>query len=288
MPSSKVEGSGTVPVERERMIPARDGTPLQATSIGDSTDSVIVMAGAMAVPRRFYRRFARFMAEVGHQVITFDYRGVGARPAELRRSSARARDWAMSDLPGVLDWVHADLDPSKLFIVGHSFGGQVAGLLEDASRVDGMVTVSSQSGYWRLQGAEQKWMVLMHSYLTMPLAAASLGYLPWGWFGGANVPGGVAKEWAGWCRNPSYILGDSTLPIERYARFPAPVLAYSVEDDTWGTKRSVDAMMSAYPDLERRHLEPSRFGLETLGHMGTFRAPAHGLWREIAGWIAER
>ena len=110
--------------------------------------------------------------------------------------------------------------------------------------------------------------------------------MPWSWVSSAeDLPKHVALEWSGWCRNRNYLLGDDTLPLDRYQRFDAPVLAYSFDDDNWGTARAVDAMMSAYPNLERRHAVPTDYGLEAIGHFGYFRPQAKALWSEGLAWL---
>ncbi len=158
--------------------------------------------------------------------------------------------------------------------------------MPDPSLVDGMVTTSAQSAYWRLQGGAQKLAVLFHTYITIPALSRLFGFLPWGkLFGGVDVPRKIALEWARWSRNPRYLLGDESLPLHRYQRFTAPVLAYSIDDDNWGTPQAVDALMSAYPDVEFRHLVPSAYGLETIGHMGFFRKGSEALWEETIGWM---
>ena len=86
---------------------------------------------------------------------------------------------------------------------------------------------------------------------------------------------------------PNYLLDDHTVPVERYQQFSAPVLAYSIDDDQWGTARSVDAMMKAYANLERRHLQPDEAGLPSIGHFGYFRPNARHLWTDIAAWFAQ-
>jgi predicted alpha/beta hydrolase len=112
--------------------------------------------------------------------------------------------------------------------------------------------------------------------------------MPWGVLGsGEDLPKNAALEWAAWCRNPRYVLGDSTLPLDRYRGFTAPVLAYSFGDDKWGTPRSVDAMMNAYPNVERRHLEPAEVGLPHIGHVGFFRPAAQHLWSDTISWLDE-
>lgn len=271
------------------MIPARDGHALSGALYRSDGESrgVVVINAAIAVPQRFYRHFAEGLAEAGFTAVTYDYRGVGAsRPERLRGFPATARDWALLDMAGVVDWVGAELDPERLFFVGHSLGGQVAGLLDNSSSIHGMATMSAQSGHWRLQGDEQRLVVLLHTWVTLPLLSRLFGYMPWGLLGsGEDLPKHAALEWAGWCRHRRYILGDPTLPLDRYQKFTAPVLAYSFGDDKWGTARSVDFMMRAYPNVERRHVEPADFDLDAIGHVGFFRPASQRLWLDLVDWF---
>ncbi|MEP3245744.1 MAG: alpha/beta fold hydrolase [Sneathiella sp.] len=272
-------------IEADFTLPANDGYTLAATlyEAEPASHRVVVINSATAVPRQFYTTFARYLVREGFSVVTYDYRGIGgSRPKKMRGFSARIRDWALEDMTGVLNWVRANKNPEKLHLIGHSFGGQTAGLLEKADDIDSMLTLSSQSGYWRLQGGEQKFTVLIHTWFTMPLITSLLGYIP---FGGQQLPGKVAREWAGWCRNRLYLLGDKTLPLERFKAFTAPVLAYSIDDDKWGTARSVDAMMGAYPNMKRRHIAAADQGLKSLGHFGFFRRNAEPFWADVSAWL---
>jgi predicted alpha/beta hydrolase len=255
--------------------------------VRDGASRVVVINAAVAIAARFYRHFATGLSKSGYTAVTWDYRGIGASKTErLRGFTATVRDWIFSDMAGVVDWVGAELNPDRIFFIGHSLGGQVAGLLDNSSAIGGMVTMSAQSGHWRLQGAEQKLVVLLHTFVTLPLLSRLFGYMPWGLVGsGENLPKDAALEWAGWCRNRRYILGDETLPLERYGQFTAPVLAYSFGDDKWGTPRSVDAMMQAYPNVERRHVDPGHFDLPRIGHVGYFRPDSHRLWMDTIDWF---
>jgi len=271
-------------------IKARDGFELAATLFippDNPSNTWVTINSATATPRRFYQPFATYLAGRGWGVVTYDYRGIGdSKPNGLKGFSARARDWALLDMAGVLDWLAGEKTPARIFHVGHSYGGQTAGLLPNAGLISAMVTSSAQSGYWRLQGGNQKLAVALHVHLTMPLTARLLGYVPWSWFSKAeDLPKGVAQEWAKWCRDPKYLLGDPTLPLAGFADFAAPVLAYSFTDDDWGTAKAVDAMMKAYPKLDRRHVSPRDAGLESLGHFGFFRKNAAQLWHEAADWL---
>lgn len=248
---------------------------------------VVIVCSATAVARQYYRHYASALAAAGYAAVSFDYRGIGgSRPSTLRGMRVRMRDWGLQDMASVIDWALENGEHKNVFLVGHSVGGQVAGLLDNGAAVKAMLTVSAQSGHWRLQGGAQVWSVAFHVHVTFPLLVAIIGYMPWSWFGSAeDLPGGVASEWAHWCRDRNYLMGDESLPLQRYQAFCAPVLAYSVDDDTWGTATSVDAMMAAYPNVERRHLLPTEHGLSQLGHFGYFRKRSETVWQEGIEWL---
>ena len=283
----------SAPTQSEAVsIPAADGFALSATRYepaANPTRTLVVVNSATAVPQRYYRAFATFLAEQGYTAITYDYRGIGgSRPRSLRGFKAGARDWALLDMAGVIDWAYTTYRPERLFAIGHSYGGQTTGLLPNSDRIDALVTSSSQSGYWRLQGGNQKVSVALHVHITLPLLATLFGYVPWSRFSSAeDLPREFALEWAAWCRRPGYLLDDRTLPLERFAQFRAPVLALSFADDTWGTRQAVDAMMRAYPRVSRRHIVPAEVGLRAIGHFGFFRSQSAALWPEIIAWLEQ-
>jgi predicted alpha/beta hydrolase len=269
-------------------VETADGYSLAATVYkARGSDTVVLINSATAVPRHFYRRFAEHVQRHGWTAVTYDYRGIGdSRPLSLRGFKATMRDWAFLDMTAMVEWVQRDLSPDRLFAIGHSFGGQTLGMIENASSIDAMVGVSAQSGYWGAQGGDEPTRIRFMVTVAIPLLARIAGYLPWSWFGaGEDLPKGVALEWARWCRSPNYLLDDAELPLERFRTFNAPVLAYSIDDDVWGTARSVDDMMRAYPNVTRRHIRPSDFKLKKLQHMGFFRDGSQEIWLETLSWL---
>lgn len=226
------------------------------------------------------------MQKLGVTVLTYDYRGIGASaPTRLKGFEAHVSDWGLRDIPAALDYATTTFQTDKIFMLGHSAGGQQAGMITDPDRIDAMATVSAQSGYWRLQGGAEKLKIWLYVYVLIPVLTRIFGYLPWRWFGGEDLPYHVALEWAAWCRDPLYLRGDKSLPLERFDAFQAPVLAYSIDDDDWGTAGAVQAMMSAYPNVEYHHLVPSDVGIDQLGHVGFFRQGSEALWDDLYKWF---
>ncbi|MDJ0622244.1 MAG: alpha/beta fold hydrolase [Desulfocapsaceae bacterium] len=274
-------------------IPAQDDYLLAANLYSPSLHPnkiIAVISSATAVPQRYYKMFALYLVRRGYTVVTYDYRGIGgSRPDTLKVFAARARDWALLDMAGVIEWAAETHTDYTLVHIGHSYGGQTPGLLPNADHIAAMISLSSQSGYWLLQGGMQKAIVAFHAYITLPLLSVIFGYMPWSKIGTAeDLPKNVALEWAGWCRKPGYLLDDESLPLQRYTEFRAPVLAYSFADDNWGTRKAVDAMMNAYPNVTRRHVVPADVGLKKLGHFGFFRPSAKQLWQDAIDWLEEQ
>jgi predicted alpha/beta hydrolase len=271
----------------ERRIDARGFALAASVFEQPGSDTAVLVNAATGVPRQFYKYFATYLRDHGWTTITWDYRGIGeSAPPSLRGFDARMRDWALIDMSSVIDWLSSEFGPRRLFSVGHSFGGQGIGMIETPQRITAMVGVSAQSGYWGVQGGAEKYRACFAVTFLIPVLTRLFGYFPWSTFAaGEDLPRGVALEWARWCRNRDYLLGDETLPLERYQAFDAPVLAFSIEDDDWGTPRAVDDMMRAYANVARRHLVPADYGLDKLGHMGFFRKGSEAIWDEVIAWL---
>ena len=293
-------GVRDVPGEGERdeavLIAARDGFPLAATlhrakRSGHETGGrrVVVVAPATGVARTFYRRFARFMAGRGFDVVTFDYRGIGgSRIGSLRGFRATMSEWAEQDQAGVLDYAKGALGATDLTLVGHSFGGQAVGLIPNADLIDKFVGVGAQLGDLRLYPAPAR-----HAYTALmagliPVTTGALGFWPMSLVGGEDLPRGVAREWARWCLSPGYYAGDVGSPFrERLATFKAPTRLYSFDDDRYAPAAAVDALaalLSSAP-VERCHLQPEDYG-GRLGHFSFFRPRFESsLWFDVVRFL---
>ena len=63
-----------------------------------SASAIVIVNPATGVLARYYHRYAKFLAEHGFEVITYDYRGIGeSRPEDLRRCGFRWSEWGTKD-----------------------------------------------------------------------------------------------------------------------------------------------------------------------------------------------
>lgn len=276
--------------ETQRTIEARDGTPLAATVTAPTIDTggpSVLLNSAMAVPRKIYAPFARFLAARGATVVTYDYRGIGeSRPDRLRGYPARLRDWAERDAAGVCDWLVAERPGARLLGFGHSFGGQAYALMSDNDRFARITLLASQGGYWRLLGPRERWRVYALLGGVLPAAAFAFGYIPAKRYKfGEDIPAGVLAEWRRWCFMPNYFYDDPTLNAAASAvRVRAPVTAFGVSDDGLATAEGIGLLLSGFTGaaIERHTLTPAQAGTQKLGHFGFFRAENQKtLWPQV-------
>ena len=272
-------------------IAARDGFELGATlyepdAAAGEPRALVLIAPATGVLRRLYQPFATFLAGEGFRVLTWDWRGTGdSRPASLRGFAATMTDWATLDFAGVLDWAAAHAERRALLAVGHSFGGQALGLVagDGGNALAGAVTVAAQSGYWGRWPSPKRYYYAGIWYVLVPMFTTLYGYFPSRLLGfGEDLPSGVARQWARWCRSREY-LGD----WRGHERFAAPILALSFADDPYAPAAAVDALHEHYAaaQVERRHLRPQEADVARIGHFGFFKPGVPQLWREVSGWM---
>lgn len=254
--------------------------------------ATLLLAGAMGVRQDFYEPLARFLAESGIHVLTFDYRGMGAsRDGSLRGFRADVTTWAQSDLDAMLREARAMGPGLPAFALGHSLGGQLFGSVPEGARLDAFVTVTAGTGWYR-HNDRMAWQVRFFWFVAIPLLTPLFGYFP-----GkrlrmvGDLPAGVARQWRRWALHPEYLLGEGEAMRGRFDAVRAPVLGFSFEDDAIITKPAVDQLHGFYRNarVERRHLAPADAGRRRIGHFGYFQPESRdNLWRDTLAWLKER
>jgi predicted alpha/beta hydrolase len=280
---------------REIAIPADDGCVLAATLFEPAVPApgmpLVAIAAGAGIARRFYARFAAYIAGRGATALTFDYRAVGgSRREPIRRSRVRMRDWCVLDVPGVLAWAAHTYPDRPLHWVGHSMGGFATGLAHNNGLIARQLSVASLEGYWARMAVPERYRVLVMMGGLGPLIVRAAGYMPGRLLGGEDMPGPAFLEWRKWCMSPGFLFDDTTL-AERanFARLTAPLRAVQVSDDTWATEAAVDAITARYTASRERtswRVTPAEAGVARIGHFGFFRPEVRDtLWKPAAEWL---
>jgi predicted alpha/beta hydrolase len=283
--------------ERAVEIICRDGVRLGghfwAAASAPACGAVVVNA-ATGVLARYYHRYARFLARHGFDVLTYDYRGIGAsRPPSLRGCKYRWRDWGELDFDAALRFLQGEAKDGPLLAVGHSIGGFLPGFAESAFLLSRILTVGAQYAYWRDYAADRRRGLFLKWHVAMPALTALCGYFPGrrlGWL--EDLPAGVANEWS--FRRARMELSHPAERrdevLSRFAAVTAPILAVSVSDDEFGTPEAVRRGLGYYRGARKDQvlLAPGDLGLPAVGHFSLFHARhEHGFWKDSLLWLRQ-
>ncbi len=251
----------------------------------------VVIGGAMGVRQDYYASFAQWLAQQGFRVTTFDYRGHGdSLVGPMREVRADLFDWAR-DYEAVIAAARVALPGQPLYLLGHSLGAQLPGLLRNPGQVDGLLSVAAGSGYWRDNAPRLKRMVPYFWWVLVPLATRLYGYFPGRKLRKVgDLPAGVILQWRRWCLNPTYSVGAEGPEVaQRYGAVRFPVLALSMSDDELMTLRGTHALVNLYSNAPTRveRIAPQDVKALRIGHFGFFREQfRQSLWPRAVADLA--
>lgn len=276
------------------VIDCVDGVRLHGhrwAALGLRQHGVIIINPATGVRASYYHRYAQFLSEHGFEVLTYDYRGIGAsRPASLRHSQICWRDWGEKDFEAVLRFTYeqSGLSPQ---VIGHSIGGFLPGLAPSNILVSRMLTVGAQFAWWGDYQRSQRLQLFFKWHVVMPALTALFGYFPGkrlGWL--EDLPKGVANEWS--LRRsrfersyPEPLRGEV---LNTLSSFRAPILAVAVSDDPLATERAIRRALSYYSaaDAQFIMISPDDYHCARIGHFDLFHDRHRlGFWQQSIGWL---
>ena len=277
-------------------IVCADGFPLHGHVWlpDEAAHGTVIVNPATGVLARYYHRYACFLAEAGFAVITYDYRGIGlSRPARLRGSGIRWRDWGERDFEAVVRFARARDPEGSLCVVGHSIGGFLIGFAESAPTIDRILTIGAQYAYWRDYAAARRLRLFARWHIVMPVLTRLYGYFPGkklGWL--EDLPAGVADEWS-FRRarmETSYPAAERAAILARFAAVRAPILALAMTDDEYATEAALRRTLGYYSGSQRRMalLAPFVLGHESVGHFAPFHSDfSTTLWQGTLAWLRD-
>jgi predicted alpha/beta hydrolase len=211
--------------------------------------------------------------------MTFDYRGMGdsrppAQAASLRGFDADLFSWAR-DYDSAIDALHERAPGVPLYLIGHSLGAQLPGLLRNRVNIAGLLSIAAGSGYWRDNAPQLKRSVLYFWHALVPVATTLFGYFPGKRLRKVgDLPRGVILQWRRWCLDPRYHVGAEGAAVrEQFEQVRFPVVALSIADDELMTERGTHVLVECYANAPRRveRIAPSDVKVNRIGHFGFFR-----------------
>jgi predicted alpha/beta hydrolase len=270
---------------------ALDGYPLTATFYPAASEEFIVLAGATAVPRGFYRRFAVYAQSRGINVVITDYRGIGdSKPKSLRGFEMEYADWSRHDLGAAVQWAS---ERGRVWIAGHSLGGHALGQLPNPALVQAAYVCGAGAGWHGWMPRPERYRTWFFWNVMGPVATRILGYMPMSMLGaGEDIPMGVYRDWKYWCGFPHYFFDDpkARAITDKFLNVKFPVAAAVSTDDLWAPPVSRDAFFKGFRSarVDRIDFTANDLSVKQIGHMGYFRVqPGAALWPKMLNWFEQ-
>lgn len=284
------------------VITCQDGTRLQGHFLPAAASHSpqhqapvlpVLICPATGVKQQFYLRFASWLSAQGHDVMVFDYRGIGlSRQGPLKHSRATLAEWGQQDQVAAIEWLLGRTRQAQVLIVGHSAGGQMMGLLPNHHRVARVVGVATSTGWFKGMRPAFRFKARLGLRFLVPVGALFKGYAPTSAVGlGEDLPAAVARQWGQWCAAGGYatnaVKGRPALDFHAHVRMPITV--FHASDDDIATPATVADLLRTFPQARKqvRHIQARDHGLKGIGHIDWFRQSHQTLWPLLAQALHE-
>lgn len=243
-----------------------------------SPNGAILLNPGLGIPKEFYQDYATYLATKGYVCLVYDYRGIAESGKNVSDpKKINLRNWGLIDMVATIDYLHKKYPTQKVYFIGHSIGGQVAGLVKNHHLVERFIFVATTHGYWPLFNFPLNLFSAFMWYLHIPIAANLFGYMPPSLtYRGIRMAKGVALEWAAWSRKKDYIAHffGKSIPANFYKKITQDIDVIRFEDDPIAIPKTVQAMMAYYPNasINIHSFDPKKMGIKRVGHSGYFSA----------------
>lgn len=257
----------------------------------DYVKGAVMIAPATGIKREFYHHFAVWLAEHGYGVITYDNQGIGdSLKGSIKLCPASLVSWGEIDQTAILERLKKEFPNQKYHLIGHSAGGQLIGLMENAHDLTSVFNYACSSGSLRNMKGPYKLKAHFFMYAFIPTNNIILGYTNTPAINmGEKLPKKVAQQWSEWCRGSGYIqmaLGKY-VHNHHYYDLEIPTMWVNATDDDIAVEKNIVEMIQVFKKIsvERKTLIPKEEGFSDIGHMKFFSRSRRELWRNALRWL---
>ncbi len=272
------------------------GGVLYSARAGGEPRRAVVLHGGGGIPAQRYQRFARFVANSGTPVLTYDFRGIGlSRPMSLRRFRSVIEDWAEYDCAAGIGWLRERYPRAELVGIAHSLGALLVGGAQNSSQQARLVLIGAHTGYFGDYHPLYRLPMAAMWHGLMPVLTRLVGYFPGRRLGlGDDIPAGAALQWASRRASNLRPVGASAAAertrrlLDRCAALARPALVIRISDDAFATEAGMRRFLACYPKLTPQYVlyTPADAGVRRIGHFGYFsRRVGLALWPALSAWL---
>jgi len=278
--------------ENDLTISCKDGFELKGTIFQPAAiKSAVLIAPATGIKRQFYSAFANYLSENGFAVLTFDNRGIGQSiQGSINSGNASLSNWGLLDMTAALQYLKDEFPTKDYHLIGHSAGGQLVGLMENAKDLKSMFNFGSSSG--SLKYSKYPFRLKSSFWLNfyIPVSNLLFGHTKSQWVGmGEPLPKNVGREWTRWCSGKGYVNVDlgSRIKEHLYDELELNSMWVHATEDDIANYENVKDMIRVYSKINAEivSISPEEQGFKDIGHMKFFSKKKRKLWELAVDWL---
>lgn len=202
---------------------------------------VLVIYPAFGVKATYYKPFAQKLTQKGITVVTADLRGHGLSSVRPDAKNNYGFLAMINDLKEVSDYLKQENLKSKIYILGHSLGGQAASLAvaKYLHNFAGLVMIGSPNVYYKGWSGFHYYRRKVGLNL-LPAIGQIVAMLPKFKIGGYYTTQKQMQEWGHTGKTGNFkVIGDELDYEKAMTAVTLPVFAIDIEDDLMAPKAAI-------------------------------------------------
>ena len=261
--------------EQTTTIQLKNNTSLDITIFKAKVSNapVLIIYPAFGVVAAYYQRFATQLSEKGITVVTVDLHGHGLSSVRPSKQNNYGFLEMLEDLKAVSDYLRQATPQSKVYILGHSLGGQTASLAvaKYPNKFAGLATIGSPNVYFKgWSGVHYYRRKILVGLL--PIFGRIISFLPMVKIGGYYTTPKQIKEWGYTGKTGKFkVIGDNLDYEKAMKAVTIPVLAIDIEGDLMAPQKAIF-------NLYQKFKNTSALSTYTLTKVATSSKLSHINW----------
>lgn len=277
--------------QEQRSIYLPDNTTLYFTLFSSNmpTNPILVIYPAFGVQATYYARFAQQLSQAGISVVTIDLRGHGLSAVRPDANNNYGFLEMIADLKAVSDNLKTAFPSQKVYLLGHSLGGQAASLAiaKHPTAYDGLAMIGSPNVYYKGWSGFHYYRRKVGLHL-LPFIGRVIAMLPKFKIGGYYTTQTQIQEWGYTGKTGNYkVIGDNLDYEKALAKVSIPILAIDIEADLMAPKAAIINLYEKFKNVNALSIITltKAASHSTLSHINWPRTADKAMIKILKDWL---
>ncbi len=227
----------------ENIIELKDKTTLGITTFKakKSNSPTLLIYPAFGVKATYYKHFAQALSDKGITVVTADLHGHGLSSVRPDKENNYGFLAMINDLKAVADYLKEANPKTKVYVLGHSIGGQAGSLAvaKYPTSFAGLAMIGSPNVYYKGWSGFHYYRRKIGLNL-LPMIGQIVSILPKFKIGGYYTTQRQMQEWGYTGKTGIYkVIGDDFDYEKAMSEVKIPILAIDIEGDLMAPKAAI-------------------------------------------------